>query len=725
MIGASPGLPRGRERRDALWRYLPLLLLLVVLGLHSLRTFGTFVVSDDLLWVQRTVADARQPWNAFGEALFGDYYRPIPHLVWLVNYSLWGFNFDGHQFMFIGMWLAGVALVYAVGCRLGGRATGLVVAALVGLNDIYLMISSWKSWTTTLTEYVAALACMWCYLKWLDLRRRRHLIGAAALATLAVLSRELAPLVISSVVLVTAVLPMFRARPPATAQAEPGAPGRKRAVGCLLLWAFLTVAVVAALPSYRSALTEVFSFGAAPPDAAAATEMKEVSSGYFLERLKSHTHSIFSYGLCPYLFLFAILHIAARALRLRGRLAERSHLPVLLVFLFGAMFMAVPWLARAAGQPLPMGVELSARTARELTLLALFVVVSLAASVREHILGVWFVASFVPILFLKHSSNAYHMLAFTALALYVGIAVQSFAAEDLRPVWARLRRRSERSVVGVPAFLLTTVFFVLGLLQAGMLVMNFERVAAPTRQRVLAGRAAEEAVHRAVTGVVQNAAPDRRVWFAGVEGRSYEWLAALILQEEHGFMVQRLDQGDRSLVGLRTFDARLRVYTNAIPFDDAVFRAHNLIPDPGFEDAGTGRPLADQARSGRHSLVANARGTRLEHRKMAIGPLNLRAGGGYVFGGFMRREAERSGTIRMALCSTGADGYAIRTPAIVQRAPRWELLWECASPPIGDRHVEFRAAEIEFLEGGALFVDDVFLCPVAPLIAAARSETAE
>ena len=54
-----------------------------------------------------------------------------------------------------------------------------------------------------------------------------------------------------------------------------------------------------------------------------------------------------------------------------------------------------------------------------------------------------------------------------------------------------------------------------------------------------------------------------------------------------------------------------------------------------------------------------------------------------------------------------------------------ERLWECASPPIEDARVEFRAAEIEFIEDGALFVDDVFLCPVAPLIAAARSETAE
>ena len=111
------------------------LVLLAILALHAFSTMGVYVVSDDLAWVRRAAADAHQPWNAFAQPLFGDYYRPIPELVWTLNYCLWGFDFDGYQLMFILMWLAGVCAVYAVGCRLGGRIAGFAAATLIGLND--------------------------------------------------------------------------------------------------------------------------------------------------------------------------------------------------------------------------------------------------------------------------------------------------------------------------------------------------------------------------------------------------------------------------------------------------------------------------------------------------------------------------------------------------------------------------------------------------------------
>jgi hypothetical protein len=187
------------------------LALLVALALHALSTMGVYVVSDDIAWVQRATADARQPWNAFVQPLFGDYYRPIPELIWTLNYRLWGFDFDGHQLMFILMWLAGVCGVYAVGCRLGGRIAGFAAAALVGLNFVYLLIASWKSWYTTLTEFVAVLACVWFMLTWLERRKTRYAVASAAMAVVATLSRELAPLVISAVVLAGIVLPSFTA----------------------------------------------------------------------------------------------------------------------------------------------------------------------------------------------------------------------------------------------------------------------------------------------------------------------------------------------------------------------------------------------------------------------------------------------------------------------------------------------------------------------------------
>ena len=267
------------------------LALLALLALHAFSTMGVYVVSDDLAWVQRAAADAHRPWNAFVQPLFGDYYRPIPELIWTLNYRLWGFDFDGHQLMFILMWLAGVCAVYAVGCRLGGRIAGFAAAMLIGLNDVYLVLSSWKSWYTTLTEYVAVLACVWALLRWLEERRPRHAIAAAALAAVAVLSRELAPLVLSTVALFILVLPGFK---------KPGPGQRWHAVSWLIVWAVVTGGVLFALPSYRSSVAKLLKSEPAP--ASAATGAQTSRAAYVWTRFVSHTRGIFGLSTLDQMF---------------------------------------------------------------------------------------------------------------------------------------------------------------------------------------------------------------------------------------------------------------------------------------------------------------------------------------------------------------------------------------------------------------------------------------
>ncbi len=293
------------------------LALLALLALHALSTMGVYVVSDDLAWVQRAAADAHRPWNAFVQPLFGDYYRPIPELVWTLNYRLWGFDFDGHQLMFILMWLAGVCAVYAVGCRLGGRIAGFAAAMLIGLNDVYLVLSSWKSWYTTLTEYVAVLACVWAVLRWLEERRPRHAVAAAALAAVAVLSRELAPLVLSAVALFILVLPGFK---------RPGPGQRWHAVSWLIVWAVVTGGVLFALPSYRSSISKLLKSAPAPASAAAGAQTSRAA--YVWTRFVGHTRGIFGvstpdhrfgWGLSCYLVWFATLLAALRARRAAAR----------------------------------------------------------------------------------------------------------------------------------------------------------------------------------------------------------------------------------------------------------------------------------------------------------------------------------------------------------------------------------------------------------------------
>jgi len=690
-------------------RHLPFLILLTVLALHSLRTFGNFLMTDDLRWVARTVADAHRPWNAFGEPLFGNYFRPIPHLVWLLNYYLWGFNFDGHQFMFILMWLAGPALVYAVGCRLRGRTTGLIAAVLVGLNNIYLAMSSWKSWYTTLTEYAAVLLWLWFYLTWLDSRRRRHLVGAVLLGVVGVLSRELAQLIMR--------------------EATPDG-GKGRAALYLLIWAILTAAVIMALPSYRAAVKAILSPETVSAVAPAPWEMKEVSAAYFVDRFTTHTRSIFSSGISAYLLLFAVLFSITRVLRLRERWPGQYRVILLAVFLLLASVLALVMPPPPGRSPESLYEWVVIRHRFGLAggagLVILFVLAALTASRWSRILAAWFVVSFLPILFLKHASNAYHTLAFTAMALYVGYALDLFFAEEVMP--APIQNQAKPSAAThkpMMRFVLGALLVILGFAQVVILYGNYHYVEKMIRPRVSQGRIVEAIVSHTVRDVLKNAPPGRRLWVAGEAGRTYGDIAGLILQEKHGFKIERLDEADPLLVGLRDFDTPLRVYTYVIPYDKELFNRHNRMRDPGFEAMGLTASAATTAHSGKYSLALRADGT-LERHKTGFGPFTLEPGTCYVFGGFLRREAEGGREIRMSLASLG-DGRPLRTtPSVRQRKPQWQLLWDCAvGPPAMARPLEFRVIEVALLKNGAVFADDVFLCPTAPLIAEARRRMRE
>jgi len=530
--------------------HVALLVLLVLLALHAFSTMGVYVVSDDLAWVQRAAVDAHKPWNAFVQPLFGDYYRPIPELVWTLNYCLWGFDFDGHQLMFILMWLAGVCAVYAVGCRLGGRIAGFAAAALIGLNDVYLLIASWKSWYTTLTEYVAVLACVWAVLKWLEERRLRYAIAAALLAATAVLSRELAPLVLSAVAFFTLVLPGFKASGPER---------RRRAVSWLIVWAVATGGVLLALPSYRSSVSQLLKSG--PPSAASTTAAAQTSrAAYAWARFVSHTRGIFGvstwqhrfgWGLSCYLVWFAVLLAAFRARRERPALARRYHRVLLGAFLLGMVVLAAPWgVVGMYELEAPHGIGAMAEKAQAFSmeylgpaataiLILLFCAAAFAGDPLDRMLGAWFVVSFAPVLFLEHTSNAYHLLALAALVLFTARALSGFVNDELLPAAARLQGKGPAGADSDARYILVAIFAALVFTQVMMLRTNVQLSDSEIRNRVKQGRAMKAQVDRAVQDALRNAGPARQVW---IPPEPYAELAGLILQEKYGFKVQRLNQ---------------------------------------------------------------------------------------------------------------------------------------------------------------------------------------
>ena len=717
-------------------RHVALFVLLAVLAALSFKTVDTYLLSDDLKWVERTVADAKQPWRAFGAPLFGSYFRPMPHLAWLINYYLWGFDFAAHHAMFLGMWLAIVALVYAVGQRLGGRVAGITAACLVGFNDIYLVIASWKSWYTTLVEMFAVLAWAWFYLGWLERRRRRDLVLWIVFAVIGLLSRELAPLIVSASVLVTLVLPAFRRKPEGEEAASDRAagPDLRRGAMALLIWLVVTCAALAVLPSYRNAALGLFAHG---EQAVATTAGKpaDVSPAYFPNRLRSHVHSMFAFGLSRYLLFFAVAHAAFRAFGWRKRLGQNYGAVMLAVL--GAGVLVLGLRVNAAGV---LGGDLFSIVADEggywlvLGLLCVSVAVGLMGKARDRMLAAWFAVAFLPIMVLLHSSNAYHMLAFTAMALFIARALAALVRDDIVPFAQRLRagtaRSSGRDDGSVPTLRATgciaaalAIGFAVG--QAWMLYRNVRLVRPAVSRRVAFGSEKLGQVKTAVRGILRDSGETRVAWLGE---DAYGRIAGLMLQEEHGFTIKDIRAGERPLVGLRTFDSPLPVYSEAIPYSDALFRRHNAFPNPSFEDAAPGMPLSSVARTGKRSIALGEPSqpgglppVRSGKRTIDSSPFSLRPDVGYVFGGFLRTpRAPLPSRVRMEIRSAEGRDYVIGTPAAGGPPGEWELVWECLSPPEGTGRLVFSAISVEQNGLGAFHADDIFLCPVRPLMDEAR-----
>jgi uncharacterized membrane protein len=352
-----------------------------------------------------------------------------------------------------------------------------------------------------------------------------------------VLSRELAPLVLSAVALFILVLPGFK-------KAGPGR--RRRAVSWLIVWAVITVGVLFALPSYLSIISKLLKSASAP--AAAATSAQTSRAGYVWTRFAGHTRGIFGlstpdhrfgWGLSWHLVWFAMLLAALRARHQRPALARRYHRVLIGAVLLGAVLLAAPWAIGAMGEKaLSFSAEYLEPAAAAILIL-LFCAAAFAGDLLDRMLAAWFVVSFVPVLFLEHTSNAYHLLALTALALFTARALAGFVQDELLPAAARLRGKTPAGANDDARYALVATFLALVLMQMMMLRTNVQLSDSEIRNRVAYGRAMETRVDRAIQNVLQNAGPSRRVW---VGPKPYAELAGLILQEKYGFKVQRTDQ---------------------------------------------------------------------------------------------------------------------------------------------------------------------------------------
>jgi len=715
-------------------RHLPFLLLLAVLAWHGATSFGVYLHRDDFRWLRRTIADAERPWNIFVEPLFSNYYRPVVHAIWLFDYYAWGLEYGGYQLTLVAIWLGGVVLAYLVGLRFGGRWAGLVAAALLGLNNVHLMMVTWKSWVTALTEILLLLAWCACFAEWMRRGRVRDLACWAILAVLATLTKESAPLIISGGFLVCVVLPRLSGSSAAERPTGDGSVSWRGRWWPFAAWFGVTAGVLLLLPSYRAVLSSFLGGGEPLP----LDAPREFSPGYVWRNWRSHTASIFGRGISVYLLLFAVLWQLWQLPVLRRRHPHRYATALLGAAVIGAILLTLP--AAVVSHPLTVSALGKARATRLLAdaragaaaaMLAAFVVTALCGDRWDRLLATWFAAAMMPILPFRLASNGYHMLAFVALALYVGRHSMGFLETEGARAWHRLRGRAAPDAQDLPRWLLLGAFALIAAWQCWLLAGNFhfvhrERPPASLRGQPVAtvpmyverGRAWRRRVEMSVGAILRDPAP-ARVAYAG-EG-DLEGLAALELAMRHGFRVVPLTNVPEDAVGLRRFAAPLRLYTDVIRFDAALFaRCGNVLPDPGFEESLPEKMRGTVARSGRFSLVARVEGESAQARVVSSEPLPARPGTALVFGGFLRCEAEALEKATMALDFGGDPPRRVRTPAVKGSGSHWKLVSECAVVPADARRFVFRTIEAIGLRRGSVFADDVFVCPVDALIAEAR-----
>ena len=684
-----------------------LLLALLCLGAQSL---GCYLKSDDFRWVADTLEKAADPWAAFTSGpLWGSYYRPTPSFVWLLNYQVWGFEFEGYQLTLIAMWGASVALLYGIGVTLRGRLAGFLAAGMFGLNGIYLRVVSWKAWFTTVTELFFTLLAILLYLRALRRRRTWPFVLAGVAGAAAVLSRELAPLVLSAVVFATLLWPGLRR----------GGLTRGR-LGGLALWAGVTLATLMALPSYRQAahslLVRPFQ------SKTAATGDASFSLGHFSKDVTVQLHALYLAGCFAIVAFYAALAEATRTTGLGRRLGARRHYVLAGALVCAAVLVALlAWLAELAADA-SAAVEktdaraLAARYASWARVgeYAVLTVFWLWAAPRRRgglMLALWFVVSFLPTLFLAHHSPAYQMMAFAAFALFMGQTLDREVRGELLPVWRAARGNRPRRR-DWPARRLRAVLVALALVGVAWMAAKNVADALPTiRLRVREGVEDRRAVTATVNAAIKGFASKR----AYVLHDPLAELAGTILRVRHGFTIRLAEPKDGMVAPFRPDALRLGVFERAAPL--AGLARANRVPNSGFELGASPRYVTPGYRGKRAFLVVTA-GGRVQRETLRLDPPP--PPGCYAFGAAVRADAGVH-AVRLGVRVEGtrdAEARAFPRPL----GGGWRELTGCVNVAPGARYValEFEVEARPDVKGAEARLDDVFFVRVAPEKAGTR-----
>ncbi len=175
----SAGLNTWSEKLWWLWG--PLVAFIV--GLPLLRVYFS---GEDFQFVQFAASG-----KAFYEPAQNLFYRPLPNLLWQLDYALWGLHAGGYHLTNLLLHALNAVLVGLLGRRLGlGRAGAGLAAGVFALHPLHTEPVAWLAARPDLAATALAMLSLLAFLKWCDRQQPQFYLLTLACYAAALFCKE-------------------------------------------------------------------------------------------------------------------------------------------------------------------------------------------------------------------------------------------------------------------------------------------------------------------------------------------------------------------------------------------------------------------------------------------------------------------------------------------------------------------------------------------------------
>ncbi|PZR97942.1 MAG: hypothetical protein DLM69_09220 [Candidatus Chloroheliales bacterium] len=198
--------PNDLTDAQPIWKWAGLFAALAVSLALYLPTLSYYWVSEDFNFIgPMTIADVADQFTFKPLPIF--FYRPINFLSFFIDNQLWGQNPAGWRSTNLLLNLLTVALLWLLIYRLRGPLLAALVAVIFAVHPAHPGTVTWIVSRADVPATMFMLACLICFVAYVQNRYRRYYLLALAAMVLAILTKEVA--VITPALLLLADLCFF------------------------------------------------------------------------------------------------------------------------------------------------------------------------------------------------------------------------------------------------------------------------------------------------------------------------------------------------------------------------------------------------------------------------------------------------------------------------------------------------------------------------------------